>query len=93
MERTEEGTHKYVGLIFHDLRRTAVRNLVRAGVSEKVAMEISGHKTREIFDRYNIVSGRDLTEAAHKLDRYFEEKKHNTSTMAPQKETPSLLTH
>ena len=72
---------------FHDFRRTAVRNIVRAGIPERVAMQISSHKTRSIFDRYDIVSERDLKEASARLEEHLNfQDRHKIGTIKKNKE-------
>lgn len=58
---------RYNGLIIHDLRRSAIKNMMKAGVNEKVAMKISVDKTRDVFDRYHIVHASDVLEAMQRV--------------------------
>jgi integrase len=68
--------------LFHDLRRSAIRNMIRSGVDESVAMDISGHRTRSMFKRYNITSGADLSKAMESVERYNEEQRKGVVAIA-----------
>jgi integrase len=69
-KKVNGGHGLYEGLIPHDLRRSAIRDLIRAGVSQTVAMRISGHKTDAVFRRYNITEDKDLLAAKDSLRAY-----------------------
>jgi integrase len=96
VQDSDKGREIWEGKIPHDFRRTAVRNMVRAGIPEKVAMAISGHRTRSVFDRYNIVDERDLEQAARSLSTYFDEQKKVTLAVTLQElagESSGVVNH
>jgi integrase len=61
---------KYVGLRFHDLRRTGIRNMSRKGIPENVGMLISGHRTNSVYRRYNIIDMEVIKEATAKIEEH-----------------------
>jgi integrase len=72
-EHIEKGT--YVGFLFHDLRRSAVRNLTQAGVPRSLAMRISGHRTESVFERYNITTTHDVQNAGVQVEKYLDQQR------------------
>lgn len=74
------------GLLLHDFRRSAVRNMIRRGAPQKTAREISGRKTDAVFSRYNIVSDADIRDAARKIEEGAKALMHSSYTIEQKSE-------
>lgn len=70
-------------MLVHDLRRSAVRNMIRSGVNQHVAMAISGHRTATIFERYDIIDETDLEKAAGQIDTYYRDRSKRKPKVVP----------
>jgi integrase len=74
-EELGDGSRVYVGMLFHDLRRSAIMNMTQGGIDPTVAKAISGHETDSVFKRYNIVTEARLIEAGKKADDFIESQR------------------
>jgi len=74
------------GFVFHDLRHTFNTNMRKAGIAESVIMKITGHSTREMFDRYNNIDNQDIKNAIRKFEDHFVKCYPNVTLNAPEKE-------
>lgn len=87
------------GVLFHDLRRSALSNAVKRGVPKKVAMALSGHKTESVFHRYVIIETEDVAEAVDRIERKRAEnldkthQTHTTTTTPTQPPSPSTTSN
>jgi len=83
----------YAGTLFHDLRRSGVRNLIRSGVPQAVAQRISGHRTAATFARYNITDESDLADAIERVGAYVTERRGESPVVEPLRAAAAAQEH